>query len=133
MSILYDANFGNLYTDSVSCHNGANPFGEHRGGSGRLRAGDYIINAAAGGNVGTYRLGEGSGPGAAKGMITGGVFTLSGGCAADLNGDGVLDLFDFPAYTNLFNAQDPGADCDGDGARSLFDFLCSTNAFNAGC
>jgi murein tripeptide amidase MpaA len=55
------------------------------------------------------------------------------GCYADLDGSGTLDLFDFLAFTNLFNAQDAGADCDEDGAFTLFDFLCFTNAFNAGC
>ncbi len=54
-------------------------------------------------------------------------------CYPDFTGDGVLDLFDFLAYVNLFNANDPQADCDGDGALSLFDFLCFVNAFNAGC
>jgi hypothetical protein len=57
----------------------------------------------------------------------------SAACPADLNGDGVLDLFDFLQFTNLFNAQDPEADCDGDTGLSLFDFLCFTNQFNAGC
>jgi uncharacterized protein (TIGR03790 family) len=54
-------------------------------------------------------------------------------CEADLNGDGVLDLFDFLAFTNLFNAKEPGADCAADGVFDLFDFLCFVNAFNAGC
>lgn len=31
-------------------------------------------------------------------------------CYADLNLDGVLDLFDFLTFTNLFNEQDEGAD-----------------------
>ena len=55
------------------------------------------------------------------------------GCYPDLDGSGALDLFDFLAFTNLFNAEDSGADCDGDGVFSLFDFLCFVNAFNAGC
>jgi choice-of-anchor B domain-containing protein len=54
-------------------------------------------------------------------------------CAPDLNGDGTLDLFDFLAFTNLFNAKDPGADWDGNGSFELFDFLGFVNAFNAGC
>jgi hypothetical protein len=54
-------------------------------------------------------------------------------CSADLNADGALDLFDFLAFSNLFNAHDPVADCDGDAAFTLFDFLCFTNAFNTGC
>jgi hypothetical protein len=55
-------------------------------------------------------------------------------CKADLNCDGILDLFDFLAFNNLFNAQDPRADCDGaDGVFNLFDFLCYVNLFNEGC
>jgi len=46
----------------------------------------------------------------------------------------VLDLFDFLAFVNSFNAGEAGpADCDGSGALDLFDFLCYTNAFNLGC
>jgi hypothetical protein len=54
-------------------------------------------------------------------------------CAPDLDGNGALDLFDFLAFTNLFNAQDPGADMDNNGAFDLFDFLAYVNLFNAGC
>jgi hypothetical protein len=54
-------------------------------------------------------------------------------CAPDLNGDGSLDLFDFLAFVNAFNAQDPIGDWDGDGEFSLFDFLAFVNAFNTGC
>jgi hypothetical protein len=61
-------------------------------------------------------------------------YVQSGGdCYADLNNDGVLDLFDFLEFTNLFNAGDDLANCDGQGGLDLFDFLCYTNAFNAGC
>jgi hypothetical protein len=54
-------------------------------------------------------------------------------CYADFTGDGTLDLFDFLAYVNAFNVEDPSADCDDDGEFSLFDFLCFVNAFNEGC
>ncbi len=54
-------------------------------------------------------------------------------CYADFNGDGALDLFDFLAFVNSFNAGGGDADCDGDGELNLFDFLCFVNAFNAGC
>ncbi len=61
-------------------------------------------------------------------------FEQSGGaCYADFTGDGVLDLFDFLAYVNAFNAGLDSADCTGDGSLDLFDFLCFVNAFNAGC
>jgi len=55
------------------------------------------------------------------------------GCYADFTGDGSLDLFDFLAFVNFFNAADPKADCDHNGTHDLFDFLCFVNAFNAGC
>jgi hypothetical protein len=58
---------------------------------------------------------------------------VRGGCGPDLSGDGVLDLFDFLAFTNLFNAQDPRADWDGNGVFDLFDFLAYTNAYHQGC
>ncbi len=55
-------------------------------------------------------------------------------CYPDLDGNGVLDLFDFLAFVNSFNAGDTGpSDCDHNGDLDLFDFLCYTNAFNAGC
>ena len=55
------------------------------------------------------------------------------GCAADLDHNGVLDLFDFLGFVNLFNGGDPAADCTDDGVLDMFDFLCFVNGFNAGC
>jgi sugar lactone lactonase YvrE len=55
------------------------------------------------------------------------------GCYPDFDGNGTLDLFDFLAYVNSFNAGSPDADCDGNQSLDLFDFLCFVNAFNAGC
>jgi hypothetical protein len=54
-------------------------------------------------------------------------------CYADFTGDGTLDLFDFLAYVNSFNANAGKADCTEDGSLDLFDFLCFVNAFNMGC
>ncbi len=54
-------------------------------------------------------------------------------CYADFTGDHTLDLFDFLAFVNAFNAGLPKADCTEDGALDLFDFLCFVNAFNKGC
>jgi len=58
---------------------------------------------------------------------------FDGACYPDFTADGALDLFDFLAFVNSFNAGDPSADCDGTDSLDLFDFLCFTNAFNAGC
>jgi hypothetical protein len=54
-------------------------------------------------------------------------------CAADCDGSGGLDFFDFLCFQNLFAAGDPAADCDGSGELDLFDFLCFQNEFAAGC
>src|SRR5262249_41557274 len=54
-------------------------------------------------------------------------------CYPDFDGNGTLDLFDFLAFVNAFNAHQNKADCDHNGSWDLFDFLCFTNAFNAGC
>ena len=54
-------------------------------------------------------------------------------CRADLNGDGVLDFFDFLEFQDLFAAGDPRADFDGSGELDFFDFLAFQNEFAAGC
>jgi hypothetical protein len=45
----------------------------------------------------------------------------------------VLDIFDFLAFGNFFDAGDPRADFDGDGVLDIFDFLAFGNEFDAGC
>ncbi len=61
-------------------------------------------------------------------------------CWADCDhdsGPGILDIFDFLCFGNLFAAGDPYAcDCDestGRGVCDIFDFLCFGNAFSQGC
>ncbi|NRA57731.1 MAG: hypothetical protein HRU13_06395 [Phycisphaerales bacterium] len=54
-------------------------------------------------------------------------------CAADLDEDGRLTVFDFLMFQNLFDAGDPIADFDGDGRFTLFDFLAFQTAFDTGC
>ncbi len=61
------------------------------------------------------------------------VLEVTGGCYADLDGDGRLTIFDFLEFQNLFDSGDPSADCDASGSLDLFDFLCFQNAFDAGC
>jgi hypothetical protein len=101
-----------LVTDNDGCKPGLNPIFAIPGGWIDLCAaggkGDFVIRAIVGPPLGAP-------------------------CEPDLNGDGVLDLFDFLGFTNLFNAADLKADFDGDGFLDLFDFLAFTNAFNAGC
>ncbi|MEO1279023.1 MAG: GC-type dockerin domain-anchored protein [Planctomycetota bacterium] len=54
-------------------------------------------------------------------------------CATDLDGDGILTVFDFLAFQILFDSRDPRADLDGDGRFTLFDFLAYQTAFGLGC
>ena len=63
------------------------------------------------------------------------IVTISG-CAspADLNGDGLLDVFDVFAYLDAFNAGDLGAaDMNADGTLDIFDVFAFLDVFNAGC
>lgn len=62
----------------------------------------------------------------------GGLYAFRG-CAADCDGSGILDLFDFLCFQNAFVGGEAYGDCDRDGARDLFDFLCFQNAFVGGC
>lgn len=54
-------------------------------------------------------------------------------CAADLNGDGTLDILDFVAFQIAFVAGDPAADCDGNGSFNVLDFICFQLLFLDGC
>lgn len=54
-------------------------------------------------------------------------------CSTDLDGDGLLTVFDFLTFQNYFDAGDPRADLDGDGAFTIFDFLAFQNDFSLGC
>lgn len=75
------------------------------------------------------------------GVSASGPFTLSGGfmagfvetCRVDLDGDGLLTVFDFLAFQNEFAAGSLVADFDGDGQLTIFDFLAFQNAFDKGC
>lgn len=59
--------------------------------------------------------------------------TFQVGCAADCEGDGDLDLFDFLCFQEAFAAHDRYTDCEGDGDWDPFDFLCYQGLFFAGC
>ncbi|MEQ9095194.1 MAG: GC-type dockerin domain-anchored protein [Phycisphaerales bacterium] len=61
------------------------------------------------------------------------VSVVRAACAADIDGNGVLEVFDFLEFQNLFNDGDGRADCDANGRLDIFDFLCFTNAFAGGC
>jgi hypothetical protein len=57
----------------------------------------------------------------------------TGGCYADFNGDGELNILDFVAYQNGFVGGDEAADCNGDGELNILDFVCFQNVFQEGC
>jgi subtilisin family serine protease len=58
---------------------------------------------------------------------------LADDCAADINGDGVVNTQDVLAFLNLWSADDPQADFNGDGTINTQDVLAFLNAWVAGC
>jgi len=54
-------------------------------------------------------------------------------CAADFNGDGVLNILDFVDFQNAFTSGDESADCDENGALNILDFVCFQGVFAEGC
>jgi len=55
-------------------------------------------------------------------------------CAADMNGDGQLNLFDFLAFQSAFSNEDPAADlAEPFGTFNIFDFLAFQTAYGQGC
>ncbi len=57
----------------------------------------------------------------------------TGGCAADFNGDGVVDFFDYLDFVDAFSAGDAAADFNNDDVIDFFDYLDFVDAFSAGC
>lgn len=54
-------------------------------------------------------------------------------CAADLTGEGTLDLLDFFAFFECFDLTARCADVDGSGGVDLGDFFAFFNSFDVGC
>lgn len=54
-------------------------------------------------------------------------------CEADLNQDGSLNVLDFIAFQNAFQAESAMADCDGSGSLDVLDFVCFQGLFVSGC
>jgi outer membrane protein assembly factor BamB len=61
------------------------------------------------------------------------IATGESGCAADVNGDGALNILDFVAFQSLFTSGDPLADCNADAVLNILDFVCFQGLFVAGC
>lgn len=62
-----------------------------------------------------------------------GIGAIVPGCAADVNGDGQLNVLDFVAFQSLWQGMDPAADCDASGAFDVLDFVCFQQVFVKGC
>ena len=56
-----------------------------------------------------------------------------GGCFADCDANGELNILDFVCYQGVFQDGDPSADCDGNGDLNILDFVCFQGEFQAGC
>ena len=56
-----------------------------------------------------------------------------GGCPADCNEDGELNVLDFVCFQGEWQAQSDVGDCNGDGAYDILDFVCFQGQFVAGC
>jgi uncharacterized protein (TIGR03118 family) len=54
-------------------------------------------------------------------------------CAADCNGDGVLNIADFVCFQSAWLAKTPAGDCDANGVFDVIDFVCFQGEFLAGC
>ena len=56
-----------------------------------------------------------------------------GGCPADFNHDGQLDLFDYLDFTSALAAESRAADFNNDNIVDFFDYLDFVQAFSTGC
>jgi hypothetical protein len=56
-----------------------------------------------------------------------------GGCAADCNEDGMLNVLDFVCFQGEWQAQSDAGDCNGDGLYNVLDFVCYQGVFQQGC
>jgi len=54
-------------------------------------------------------------------------------CAADLNGDGLVDFSDYLQFLNFYDVADPRADLNFDGEVDFADYLEFLNLYDGGC
>jgi hypothetical protein len=100
------------------------PFGTVRSPDGTLNGGDITLASWAGtyATGGNYRL-----------DMTGVCFAPPAGCAADYNGDTVVDFFDYLDFVADFSSNAPNSDFNGDTVIDFFDYLDFVAAFSEGC
>lgn len=95
---------------------------------------DFISNQVIGGLPSADNIGE---PTVADfSMIAGDQFVvipLGGGCIADCDGNGQLNILDFVCFQQEWQQQTPLGDCDGNGVYNILDFVCFQGEFQAGC
>ncbi len=75
----------------------------------------------------------GSTPGLSYRLDLTGACFAGGGCAADFNGDDVVDFFDYLDFVQAFADNDPSADFNADTVIDFFDYLDFVQAFAEGC
>ncbi len=56
-----------------------------------------------------------------------------GNCAADFDGDGTVDFFDYLDFVDAFSSNLPAADFNNDATIDFFDYLDFVDAFSSGC
>ncbi len=66
-------------------------------------------------------------------LITTGQNILCRQCPADINGDGIVDFFDYLDFVAAFSGGMPIADFNGDTVIDFFDYLDFVAAFSNGC
>jgi choice-of-anchor B domain-containing protein len=59
--------------------------------------------------------------------------SVSGGCYADCDGSGTLNIDDFICFQTNFALGDPQADCDSSGTLNIDDFICFQTIYALGC
>jgi hypothetical protein len=116
-------------TDVINSDNvlGTSPGGSFSFGAGTLEisgiAFDALVVFSNGpGTFGTVRMGMDN-------LVVG----EGGGCVADFNGDGMLNILDFVALQGAFQAGDASADINGDGQLNILDFVAFQGLFQRGC
>ena len=119
-----------------------NELGVGEGETGEIKLGgfitgggfDFVSNQVIGGLPGSDNLGEVTVVDFSQ--IAGDQFVvipLDGGCPADCDGNGVLNILDFVCFQTEWQNQTPFGDCDGNGEYNILDFVCYQGAFQAGC
>jgi hypothetical protein len=60
-------------------------------------------------------------------------WAAEGGCIADCNGNGSLNILDFVCFQQKFQAGEQSADINGDGNLNILDFVAFQQKFQQGC